>query len=291
MGTFRRHTAYALAAAAFLLPVVAAAGASSEVNLASDGTLSAKRVVVIQKAGSNLFTRATWSQAFVRLTVLVNASTVIMKNHGETMTVADLKEGDLLDIEGTLASGADTLIVNPTSIRDISLERESKTLSGAIANIDRSALSFTLSNKTFGDTTVIMSASTAITKGARSIAFADFKVGDRVLSASGMYDYPTNALAASDISIYQDQSIFTPRNFQGALKSISGTTLPASMVVTVGNTDYTVYLSAQASVLKNNKTAASLVRYVVGDKVRFYGSIRQTNLSEIDASIVRDLEF
>lgn len=291
MGTFRKHTAYALTAAALLLPVVAMAGVGSEIHLTPDGAFSAKRIVIVQKAGPNLFTRATWGQAFVRLTVLANKSTVITKNHGEVMTIADLKEGDLLDVDGTLASGADTLLVNPTSIRDISLEQESKTLSGTIASIDRSALSFTLSNKTFGDTKVIMGASTPIGKGARSIAFADLAVGDTVLSASGTYDYTTNVLGAALIQVYQSKAIFTPRNFEGKLKSISGTTLPAMLTVTVGGTDYSVYLTPQSSVLRKSKAPAMLSRFVVGDTVRFYGAIRQTNLSEIDASIVRDMEF
>ncbi len=277
--------------AAFLSPSAAFAGTASEIHLTADSAFSAKRITVIQKAGSNLFARAIWGQAFVRLTVLVQKSTVITKNHGEPMTVADIKEGDILDIEGTLASGADTLMINPTRIRDISLERESQTLSGTVASIDRVGFSFVLSNKAFGDTRILLSASTPIGKGARSIQFADLSVRDKVLSASGVYDYTTNALAASEIKVYQDKGIFTPRNFEGTLKSVAGTTLPAMLTVTVKGTDYNVYLTPQSSVLKKSKAATTLSRFVVGDTVRFHGAIRQSNLTEVDADVVRDLEF
>lgn len=286
-----RQTAIAVAIVAMLGPALATADTASEIHLTPDGLFSAKRVTVVQKAGTNLFSRAKWGQAFIRVTILVNKSTEITKNHGEKMTVADIKEGDILDIEGTLASGADTIMINPTRIRDISLERESRTLSGVVESINQSELSFVLANKLSGNTRIVLSASTPVGKGARSIEFKDIQTGDRILSAFGTYDYRTNTLEASEIKVYQNKAIFAPRNFQGALKNLSGTTLPATLTITVGSMDYSVYLSEKAAVLKKNKEMASLNRFVAGDTVRFYGSIRESDLSEVDAEIVRDLEF
>lgn len=91
--------------------------------------------------------------------------------------------------------------------------------------------------------------------------------------------------------MYQDKSIFVERNFQGTLKSVSTVVLPATLVVTVGATDYTVYLADSSSVLRNNRKPTTLSRFVVGDTVRFYGAIRETNFEEIDAEVVRDLNF
>ena len=142
-----------------------------------------------------------------------------------------------------------------------------------------------------GTTTVRVGASTPIKKGARSVLFTDIAVGDKVLSVSGTYDYETGVLTATALEIFQDKTIFTPRNFEGTLKSISGTTLPATLVVTVAGTDYTVYLAKGASVLKKNRSAATLGRFVVDDAVRFYGAIRQANFTEVDAEVVRDLNF
>ena len=286
-----RTTAFASALIALLLPVLASATDSSELHITPRGTLSATNLTLLQKSGNNLFARAYWGNAFIRVTVLVGTSTVIAKNHGEKTTVVDVREGQLLDVEGTLASGSDSLIVNASGIRVLSLVTESKTLAGKVQSINPSALSFVLPNSKFGSTTVVAPASVPITKGARTIEFGDIAAGDKVLSVSGTYDYSNNTLMARSLEVFQDKTMFTPRNFQGALKSISGTTLPVTAVILVGGTDYTVYLSAKASVLKNNKCPGSLARFVIGDTVRFYGGIRQTNFTEIDAEIIRDLNF
>ncbi len=286
-----RNTALASALIALLLPVLASATDSSELHITPRGTLSATNLTLLQKSGTNLFTRAYWGNAFIRVTVLVGTSTVIAKNHGEKTTVVDVREGQLLDVEGTLASGSDSLIVNASDIRVLSLVTESKTLAGKVQSTNPSALTLVLPNAKFGATTVIVPASAPITKGARTIEFGDIAVGNKILSVSGTYNYDTNTLTATSLEIFQDKTMFTPRNFQGALKSISGTTLPVTAVILVGGTDYTVYLSAKASVLKNNKSPASLARFVIGDTVRFYGGIRQTNFIEIDAEIIRDLNF
>ena len=286
-----RSTAFISALIALLLPVLAGAADSSELHITPQGTLSATNLTLLQKSGTNLFTRAYWGNAFVRVTVLIGTSTAIVKNHGEKAGVTDIAQGQLLDVDGSLSSGADSLIVNAANIRVLSLVTESKTIGGKVQSINSSALSFVLPNATFGATTVVVPAPVPITKGARSIEFGDLAAGDKILSASGTYDYSTNTLMARSVEVFQDKTMFTPRNFQGTLKSISGTALPVTAVITVGGTDYTVYLTTKASVLKNNKSAASLARFVVGDTVRFYGGIRPTNFTEIDADIIRDLNF
>lgn len=297
----KRYLAPALFAAAMLLPVAASADIVSEIHITSDGLFAAKNLLVIQKTGMNIFARATWGQPFIRVTILLGANTLISKSHGESATAADLKEGDRLDVEGTIASGADSLIISAVRIRDSALEQASKTIAGTVKSINASELSFILPNKQFGETRVSLSASVPIKKGVRTIQFSDIAVGDKVLSTSGTYDYSTNTLTASSIEVFQNKAVFTPRNFEGVLKSISlagqalagqaGTTLPITATVTVSGTDYTVYLDSRATVLSNNKKPASLTRFVVGDSVRLYGAVRQTNLTEIDADTIRDLNF
>lgn len=270
------------------LPLFASA---SEIHITPSGEFSVKGLSITQKAGPNLFTRASWGLTFIRVTVLINASTVIVKNHGEKATLEDIKDGQLLDVEGTIVTGGESLIINATRIRNTSLLRESKTISGAVKAVDREGSTFALPDASLGVVTVSVPAGTSVKKGKRSIPFGDIKAGDKVLSVSGTYDYQTGTLTATAIEIFQDTLIFKPRNFEGTLKSISGTTLPATLVVTVGSTDYTVYLAQKALVLKKNRVTTTLGRFVVDDTVRFYGAIRQTNFTEIDAEIVRDLNF
>lgn len=284
-----------LGAIFFLLlgATTAFAASPSDIHITPDGKFSATNVVVYQKAGtSNFFSRVTWGSAYVRVTVLAHDDTAVTKAHGEPATVNDIREGDVLDVEGKLSSGEGALTIYATRIRDTSLQVESKTLSGIAVSTSPGNSSLVLSNTIFGATTTVMlSASTTIQKGVRTISLSDISPGDKILSVSGTYNYAKNIFLASLIEVYQDKSIFVPRNFQGTLKNVSATVLPATLTVTVGTTDYTVYLASSSSVLRNNKKPSTLSRFVVGDTVRFYGGIRQTNFSEIDAEIVRDLSF
>jgi len=269
------------------------AASPSDIHITPDGKFSATNVVVFQKSGkANFFSRVTWGTAFVRVTILAHDDTVITKAHGEPATVDEIKDKDVLDVEGTLSSGDGALVINATRIRDTMLQVESKTISGTVASVNPDSSSLILSNNVFGATTTVkISPSTTIQKGVRTIVISDISSGDKVLSASGTYDYTTNTFTAVSIEIFQDKKMFIPRNFQGTLKSISGTTLPTTLTVEVGATDYIVYIAEGSDIWNIRRKPASLSRFVVGDTVRFYGGIRTTNLTEIDAEIVRDLNF
>lgn len=276
----------------FLAPVFTyAANDYSELHLNADSVFSAKNLFVIQKSGTVIYTRAKWGQTFVRVTVFTDKNTVLTKKYGGVASVNDIKEGDLLNIEGVLAVGADEVVVTAKKVKDLSLQSEPKNLLGTVRSINGNGNSFVLKNTAFGSTTIAISSSTILKKGVRTITLGEVAVGDKVLSASGMYDYKTNILSATSTEFYQDKTVFNPRNFSGTLKEISGTTLPASLTVFVGNTTYTVFLTEKTLLFNKTKKATSLSRFVTGDKVRFYGKIRQTSLTEIDAEVVTDLNL
>lgn len=291
MDGIQKQVAHAAVIAFLCAPALLSAAVISELHITSDGNFQAKGLTVVQKSGTNLFTRATWGSAFIRVTTLTNASTTVVKKYGENSTVREIEAGHVLDVEGKLTSGADSMMITAHTIRNLTLERESKTISGVITSIDRGRLSFVLLNSTYGATTVVLSASTPILKGARSITFADLVVGDGVISTSGSYDYPQNTLTATSLEIYQNKTIFEPRNFQGALKSITGTSLPAQLAVTAEGKEYTIYLSSESVVMSKDRKPASLKRFAPGDTVRFYGTIHATNFNEVDAEVIRDLDF
>jgi len=274
--------------AAGLFAATPAFAAGSDLHISPDGTLAATNVLVYQVSGSALYCRAVWGSAFVRLTVIAAPGATILKNHGAAATVGDIRAGDLLTLEGSLAQNADSLYFNATKITDLSANQESKTLSGTIKSVG--AGSFVLTAKTLGTVTVYTGTST-ITKGARTITSAELVVGDKVLSASGSYSYTNSTFAATGLTIYQDPSVFYPRNFQGTVTAISGSTLPATLTVSTAGEDYLVYFAAGAKVLSKNFAPTQLSRVQVGDTVRWYGAIRQQNLANIDAEVLRDLNF
>ncbi|MBI5470410.1 hypothetical protein HY968_03800 [Candidatus Kaiserbacteria bacterium] len=276
---------------AFLVPIISHAEVISDVRIGTDGKFVAKNLTVMQKSGNNLFCRATWGQSYVRVTLLMNAATVVTKNHGESALASEITYGDIIDAEGTLSTAADNLTVIPTSIRDTTLDTASKTISGTVTNVYPAASSFVLVSKESATTTVLVSSGTIITKGARQISLADIAAHDKILSVKGDYDYQGRALSANEIRVYQDQNIFAAKNFQGTLSSVSGTGLPSTLTVKVEGTNYTVYLSATSMVLNKAKSPASLSRFVAGDTVRFFGKIRASDLSAVDAEVLRDLNF
>ena len=289
---YSAFTVCALFLVVFAAPVLAAP--ASEIHITPDGTFTAKNVTVMQKSesGSTFFSRVMWGDIFLRITVLTapdNTRAKITKNNGGAATYTDVKVGDLLNVEGTLSPGADTLLIKATTVRDLSLNVESKNISGTVKTLNAPLNTLTLTDKKLGAITVV--ASYNIQKGARTISVGELAVGDKILSASGSFDYSTKTFTASAMEVYQDKSVFKAQNFQGTFKSLSGTVLPVSAVIAVGKTDYTVYLPASATVMSKNKAATTLQRYTAGDTVRFYGAIRQTNLQEIDASIIRNLAF
>lgn len=275
-----------------LAALPAAAATLPELHIMTDGSFVAKNVSVYQKSGTTLFCRATWGNAFVRFTVFTSPNLVsaqVLRNHGGTTTVDEIEQGDFISIEGSLVPAADSLQINAKKIVDFNLNKEPKTVSGTIGKTTLGAL--TLVTKTLGTVALSFSTDTAITKGIRTLDPSQLVVRDKVLSASGIYNYASSTFAVSKMDVFQDKSVFKARTFEGTIRTISGAALPASLVVDTPNASYTVYLAAGAQVLNTARAAVNLSRFAVGDKVRFFGSIRQDNLANVDATIIRDLNF
>jgi hypothetical protein len=228
---------------------------------------------------------------FVRVTVVSTPETTLSRAYGEVATASDFKVGDLVDVEGKLSSGEGVLTVSPKSIRNVSLVRAEKQFAGVVTNVVVGDNRIELSRSKDTPITIQLSATTTITKGVRTIALSDIAKGDNIVNAIGEYDYSTKILKATSIEVYQDPKVFAPRNFQGTLQSLSASTLPTVATVLIDGTVYTVHLSTKTAVLNNAKKPANLVRFVVGDTVRLYGSIRKDSLTTIDAEVIRDLAF
>ncbi len=275
----------------FALPLSASADVTSDIQVREDGTFVGKNIRVMQKADGNLFTRATWSLMYVRITVITAKDTVFLRAYGEPATVNDIKEGDLIDIEGKLSSGEGVLVIKPTKIRNVSLMRADKDFKGKVTSVSAGDQAISMMRTDASTTTLKLTATSTISKGVRLITINDVRAGDSIVSAQGEYDYKSNILKARKIEVYQDPAVFQGKNFQGTLKALSASTLPTVATVTIEGSDYLVYLPANTAVLNTAKKAAQLARFVVGDTVRIFGTIRPANLKEIDAEVFRDLAF
>ena len=261
-----------------------------EIHIDQTGKVSILGAKIIQFAGSTIYTRVIWDNSYIRLLVKTNAATTkIARKYGETIRVANMAVGDYLSIDGVLESGADSLSVISSNIVDLSDQTQQNNFSGTVSAIDSSLTSFTMNSDAFGAIKVALNSSTQITLGSRTIDANHLKVGNKISSVSGTYNYADKSLAAQKIVVYIDMNIFKPKNFSGVLKTAPGKTLPTTMTVTIGSADYLVNLPAGTQVINNKRKTTSLSRFLEGDKVFLYGHLRESDEPIIDdVEIVRD---
>ncbi len=273
----------------FTLPSIAFA--NSEVHITSDGKATVSAVRVMQIFGSTFATRMYWGSAYVRLAVKTNNQTKFLRATGEATTISEIVEGNILDVSGELESGSDSLTLVASSIKNSSVEKAQAVFSGKVISVNLPGRQFVLDSKQLGTITVSATSTTQFIKGNRTVDLEHVKVGDTVTKVSGEYDYKTKILTASSVTTYIDLGIFKPRNFDGSIIEVGGATLPTSMKIKVASTTYAVNLDAKTVVLSKNKKPVGLNRFVSGDTVRVYGSIREVDDPVIDAQIIRNLSL
>ncbi len=259
----------------------------SQIYVDREGRAIIGGVKVTQVAGVTYFTRLIWGESFIRLTVKTNSKTKFANKFGEPISVKEVKEGDILVIEGELESASQTMTIIPRTVRNISNQTENNEFSGTVSNIRLDSDTFTLTTKSKGPITISVNngTTTQIKKGSRIINISSLRNGDKVTKVDGVLNHATNQMIAKNIVVYVDMNTFKPRNFQGTIKEISGTTLPLNFTATVGGVDYLVKLNEKTVVLNSLKNNAKLSRFEVGDRIRFYGEIE-----EADSLIVGKVE-
>ncbi|HBV01018.1 MAG TPA: hypothetical protein DEF00_01320 [Candidatus Taylorbacteria bacterium] len=268
-----------------------------ELHIKADGTISLQSGRVDQIAGSTFYLGLKWGALPMRFTMKTDARTIVIKRYGGSTTVSQIKVGDYLDAEGEFFVGSDFFGMDALRVKDWSLQEESGTFSGVImeVNSDERLVLRTLQNQTIS-VRFATSSAVSIKKGAVTIPFGRLRKGDAALLISGVYDYSKNLLTADRIIVYQNKADFTARNFEGTLKQIISADIPATLIVSVNGVEHTVKLSDKTAVLKKNRSAAELPRFVVGDTVRFYGAVREeektlNDVLVVDAEIIRNLNL
>lgn len=260
-----------------------------EISINKDGEISIIGAKVIQFAGSTIYTRVTWENSFIRLLVKTGQSTNITRRFGESIKISNIAVGDYLSIDGVLESSADSLSIMASSLKDLSDQTQQNNFSGTITAIDSSLQSFTLNAKNIGSIRVNLNTSTSITLGTRIVDVGHLKVGSKITSITGVYNYADKSFQAQGIVVYIDMGIFKAKNFSGILKAAPGKNLPTTMVVTIKSTDYLVKLSENTQVINNKRKAVALSRFVEGDSIVFYGAIQENDNPIIDnVEIVRN---
>ncbi len=223
--------------------------------------------------------------------VETTGQTKFYRGTGEITDVSEVSVNDLINITGQLQSGSDSLVLVANTLTDTSVQKEQTTTSGTVTSVDVSSGTFALNSKTLGAITVSTNGATTFIKGNRTLDLAHVTAGDAITKTSGDYNLTTKTLTATNVVTYVNMNMYQPQNYQGTLVSVAGTSLPTSVVVSVGNISYTVMLTQTTAVLSNKKSPALLARFIPGDTVRLYGTIREQDAPVIDASILRDLNL
>lgn len=267
---------------------------ASQIYVDRNGHAVIGGIKVMQVAGSTYFSRLVWGESFVRITVKANSKTKFANKYGEPMLAKEIIEGDILVVEGELESASQTITVIPSVIRDISNQTQNNEFSGTVSSIHLDSDTFTLATKTKGPITISVNngTSTEIKKGNRIINLSSLRNGDKVTKVDGVLNHAINQMTARNIVVYVDMKTFKPRNFEGKIKEISGTTLPLVFTATISGIDYSVKLNESTAVLNNLRKSAKLSRFEAGDKVRFYGEIEESDSPLIGkVEIIRNLDL
>lgn len=289
---FVAATAYALAND--YNPASVGAG-KPEVHIKQDGAMTIRGAKVDQILNTTLFLTTRWGTMSLRWTMKTDGGTKVVKRYGGNAQVADIKLGDYLDAEGEFFVGSDFFGLTARFVKDWSLQEERETFSGVVVEVNPDS-TFTLRTP-LGKAVIVRAATTTvIRKGAVSLPWGRIVSGDTVALADGVYDYTRNTLTAGQIVVFQPKISFVARNYEGVLKRIDAPRLPTTLVVSIGGVNYTVRMSEKTAVLKNNRTAAELTRFVAGDTVRFYGPLREEEKTlrdelVVDAEVVRNLNL
>lgn len=266
-------------------------GSTLEVHVNDNGSVSIQGARVEQVSGTTIFCKVYWGVSFIRVTVRTNDKTVFEKRFGQKITVKELSVGDFISVTGDLFEGSNSLDVVAKKVKNWSLQTLEESFSGTISELSASPAGYVLNSKTRGKVTLIVASSTPVMKGSLTLGADALGVGVNVTSATGVFNNLNKTLTVQTIRIYQDMAKFKPRNFEGTIKSIDGNTLPTNMIVTVGGVDYTLPLADGVSILNNKRQAFSIARFIKGDKVRFYGAIRESQPNIVDATVLRNLSL
>lgn len=264
---------------------------SSGVHITKDGNVVISQAKIMQLAGNSFYARLYWDEAYVRFLIKTGNNTKFLRGTGEATTLSEVSMGDVVDLVGKLESGGDSLIVVASSIKNSSVQKQGEILSGKVTSVDLPNRLFYLNTKNNGIVTIKTTFETVFTKGSRTLDLEHVKVGDTITKTAGDYDIPTKTLLARTVLTYVDPNYYKAKNFQGTLTELSSTSLPGSIKIKIDGLIYTVNLTDKTLVWNKTKSSVVLNRFVTGDTIRAYGTIREVDEPIIDAEIIRNINL
>lgn len=266
---------------------IRASGSTLEVHINDNGKVLVRGAKVSSVSASSIMATTSWGTASVPWTVNISSNTEMNRRFGGKLQMSEISVGDFISFQGDLVQGSSGFVVNAKVVKNWSVQKVKADSFGSVSSINSTAQSFVLvAGGDRGTITVNVVSSTSIMKGDSKAVFADIKVGDKI-RVNGLYNSLTKILEADKVKIYVEK--IEQAVFEAKIKSISGTALPATFVVTLnGGADATVNIPAGISILNKNYALVALSDFRVNDSIRIYGS-REGGV--IDATVVRNVSL
>jgi len=264
-------------------------GSVVDVHIGKEGKAMITGAKVVSVTAPVINVAVTWGSFVMNWAVKTDANTQIVRRFSGKADLSEVGVGDFLSVSGMLDTTAATPTILAKTIRDYSIQKKNVSFGGVIKSIDSASSSFMLTTEKKGDVKVTVSSSTKITKADVIIALADLKVGDKILVARGVLNTVSNTLQANEIRVFALKIDANKTSFEGVVKSVAGSTLPTTMVVTLhGNIDFTVSIPANISILNKMNTLIPVASIAAGDNIQIFGSAN-TVATTINATLIRDL--
>ena len=264
--------------------------ADQDFHLDKDGNISMYQGKIVQIAGNTFYARYYIGLAYIRMLIKTDTTTKFRRRFGDEIPISEIKEGDTVNVFGSIENGADTISIIGKEIVDFSNQKEITGFKGIIIGNGSTTASFLLKTSDKDIITINTSPTTQIKKGNRILSPDRVQNGDRITNTVGTFDHANKTLEANVLVIYANMNVYNPRNFEGTFKAVTSDNPPTLLFTTEGR-DYSVVYRQNTETLTKKRLPVSTKRFVPGDTIRVYGRILEQDEPVIDAEVVRNLDL
>ncbi len=259
-------------------------GSTLEVHIGDDGKVLVRGAKVTSVSGTTVNATTTWGSVVMNWAITTDGNTEFVRRFGGASGVSEISVNDFVSFSGMiLTTTASPITVQAKVLKNWSVQRAHATFNGSVTSINADAKSFVLQTEERGTITVQTTADTKIVKEDATALFTDIAVGTKI-TAGGLYDNALKILTADGVKIHKGDAIRT--TLEGKVKTApASTTAPTTFVITANNTDYTVNVGVDTSVLNNLWLKSTLANITIDSKIRVYGTVNSNNT--VDATVVR----
>ena len=263
------------------------AGSQIQVTLHNDGAIHVNGLKAVAINGTTISGQVAYGTGVLNVAVTTDSNTKFTRRYGGASSLSQFVVGDYLAVDGTLTVSGNTFTIAAKKVEDNSIQMRNDSFGGIVSSVNTASSTFVLTSHERGMITVTITGSTKFFLNNSTTTSSQVVVGAWVV-ATGLFNNLNRTVVADKVQI-KESSFVRKTKFEGTLKSVSTTTLPSVLIVTIGEKDITVNVPVGISVVNKKHLPIAVATLKAGDKLRVYGVVETTNNLVIDASIIRDV--